>query len=421
MYFISSYNKILEVPNGKRLYNTITKKSIGYSILFDDITDKLNNQQIEYKADNLEETILQIIVAECVFRGLLIPIEQINSERQYLEDLTLFTRGKIGFFNCSFIDCNSLNNEEGTKIGFLGIASDAGAARPGSRYGPEIIRERSTTLNFRGIPENHLINLKAKRNVFENGNIFELGNINLTSQDHELCLKKVNLAVQALGTNIIPIIIGGDHSFSLAIIEALYSKRNAPFSIIQFDSHLDVQIWGEFNPNNSRPHKLDQPSHSNFISWVKEKVPEVEILQVGISAYQSISNKLQEKLIIDYLGFIGTQITDIEFLTNQGFSFVNEKFPSNQDVYITIDVDVLNSCIMTETGFPSSTGITFAQLYSTVISICEDNNVIGVDIMEFGTSHKREQHYDMATRLCFLILAVIEKINQKIGARKEII
>lgn len=412
MFIVSSYTKVTQNNKIKKWQNTISKKAIGYSDNFESIIPELLLQQLETKSEDLEESLRQLILCECLYRGLVIPEKHIDNEIEYLQGITIFSRVNNGFFNSPVIDCNTIKDKQGNQFAFIGIPCDHGASRPGSRFGTQLLRERSCNINFRGNGVNHLFNLKNKQNVFQFKNVYDFGDIYFPKNEFEICLNKVKEAFNHIPSNVIPISIGGDHSFTLPILEALYLKRAKPFTVIQLDNHLDIQLWGEFTLDN-QPKKLDKVSHSNFISWMHNKMPELKLLQLGVSEYQSIGEISQETYIGNYLSNIGAQITDVDILLSHSISEILDKIPIDTDVYLTIDVDVINSSVMKQTGFPSPTGITYQQLYQITKAICERNNIIGIDIMEFGGSHKRDEHYDMSTCLCFLILEIIQQVAVK--------
>ena len=190
-------------------------------------------------------------------------------------------------------------------------------------------------------------------------------------------------------------------------MKGIYSNRkNKKFTIIQLDSHLDIQVWGDFD--NGYPKKLTVPDHSNFISWVKHYMPEISILQIGINNYQGIPrNNLDD--VTRYLDNIGQRITNIEIFNNTQ-EYLENKLPKNQDIYLTIDVDVINSVYMPSTGYPGAIGINLEMIFFIIKTICLYNNIIGVDIMEFAQSANKEFHSRMSNIVNSLILEIIKGI-----------
>ena len=54
-----------------------------------------------------------------------------------------------------------------------------------------------------------------------------------------------------------------------------------------------------------------------------------------------------------------------------------------EDVYITIDVDVLDPSIMPAVGTPEPDGMSWRQLSDIVESVTRHKHVVGLDLMEF--------------------------------------
>jgi arginase family enzyme len=413
LYKMSSHTKVVMTQSGKKLCNHITKKAIHYSNNFVSILPKIFDQQLNKLENDLEKRFLQLIAYECLYRGLIVPaeIETPYEETEYLRNLFPFESPEKGFFNQPITDYDALRLKIEPSMVFVGIPCDLGSPRPGSRFGPELLRERSLDFNFRSKIGNALWDISTGKNIFQSGNFYDLGNVAFHNKSYENCIQTIKDIALSIPFNNIPLIIGGDHSFSFPIIEATYEKRAKPFTVIQLDSHLDIQVWGKFK--NFEPEHLDPINHGNFISWVHKKMPELTILQIGVFPYQSIDDgENQNQDIINYLSSISKKITNLEILSSPTYE-IEWKLPHSEDVYLTIDVDVLNSFYVSQTGFPSPTGLNQQQFLTILKKICLQNNIIGVDLMEFGSSDKRELHYNASTFLTAAILEIIKFITEK--------
>ncbi len=408
MYIFSSFNKLISAEQGCRLYNSITKKSIGYSNFIESLSVKFFHQQLEKLEINFNDKLLQIIVAELLSRGIIIPIEKQYNELDYLNSITPLQLPTVGFMNCKTIDVDLIdyNNEKESAITLFGVPCDLGAARPGSRYGPKLLRLKSHSINFRG-RDAVILDIQKFRDI-KIRNLLDLGDINLTTSNINNWILKVNNFVSALPIGVIPLMLGGDHTFTLPVIEALWKTRS-PFILLQLDHHLDIQIWGPFKDN--KPENLDLLSHNNFISWLKHAIPQINILQVGVCRYQSIGNKKYLDQVTNYLNWIGKKITDFEIQNNK-IDYILSKLPQKENVYLSIDVDVISSFyIGKHTGFPGPTGIDLEKFSQIIDFISSHNKIIGIDIMEYGISDKVEYHNNSSTIIVNTILNILQNIN----------
>jgi arginase family enzyme len=414
VYFLSSFNKISYTGTTSVYKNIITERSVSIDndTLFL-INTKIVNQQVSNIENDLVKKLLQIITCELLYRGILIPIESKNSERSYLDSLILIQEPSSGsFFRSKVIPEYKIDllEKDNLNVVFCGIPSDIGAKNPGSRFGPQLIRERSSSIFFRSKSKDPcLIDLRFEQNSFDFNFVYDFGDISLNRLNSEDSINKVKEVSKIISKNAVPFFIGGDHLFTLPIVEGLYEVRKKPFTFVQLDHHLDIQLWGDFKEN--KPEILTEPDHANFVSWIHHKIPELKIFQLGIDNYQSI-NKDNFNNITSYLNSLGSRITNLDILS-QGLDQILQKLPKEEDIYLSIDVDVLNNSIMCATGYPAHTGINLEHFVMFVSYLCQRNNVIGVDLMEFGLSNNHSTHRSMSTLLITIILEILRKIVKK--------
>jgi arginase family enzyme len=112
---------------------------------------------------------------------------------------------------------------------------------------------------------------------------------------------------------------------------------------------------------------------------------------------------------------VGRQLSDID--TNAASSEQLLDFiGTGQDVYLTIDVDVLSRRELLSTGYPADIGISFARLLEIVSMTIKHNTIIGIDIMELGTPDglSPQQAISDAQKIAILLLRIIQDLSQKL-------
>lgn len=412
MYLLSSFNKVINDNNKKFYFNTITKRQVIYSDFLVSSMDFFLSQSLDYTETRIEDKISQIITAELLYKGIIIPVSEKENEIEYLNSIVNFFSGiSTTFFKSKnitegelIISTNITHNSD--RIIFCGIPFDFGSTKPGTRYGPRILREESSNMLFRG-SDGFLFDISESKNIFFNKEIYDIGDINLPLNLKSQSLKKIQYLSCKLFEFGIPIFIGGDHLYTLPIIEGLYSYRQSPFTIVQMDYHLDIQLWGAFK--NNKPIILTEPTHANFISWINHRIPDLSIFQVGVCNYQSIPENIDNADVCNYLKSIGIQLSNLE-IAAYGWEKLLNKLPINQDIYLTIDIDVLNCIYIPNTGHASPLGISIIDFYKIIKYICKNNNLIGVDIMEFGNNDYLEKQAPKAEIVLNIILEIIKSI-----------
>ena len=120
----------------------------------------------------------------------------------------------------------------------------------------------------------------------------------------------------------------------------------------------------------------------------------------------------QEQEIFHYLSTIKTRLTDMDILSSSREEVVR-KLPKNECVYISVDVDALSFLIMPQTGYPAPLGMSESMLFCILDYIIKHNDLIGIDIMEFGQTNQHEKHQHVATLLNSLILNIIQSTCSK--------
>jgi agmatinase len=165
--------------------------------------------------------------------------------------------------------------------------------------------------------------------------------------------------------NKFPIIIGGEHSLTLGAVRACVD-RYPDLSILQIDAHADCRDSYDGNPY----------SHASVSYHLYKALPEPLITQVGIRNISSgeVEWMEEEKPRIN-----------IFWARHQDKWNFNEIINTLSDnVYLTIDIDGLDSGIMPATGTPEPGGMTWYQLMELIKQLCIKKNVVAADVVEFA-------------------------------------
>lgn len=338
-----------------------------------------------------EKEYYTLIAEELLDRGILIP-EKETQELLYLKNKFPLKRQKTSFFNTKKISVftSSIANYD---IAFLGVPSDLGSTRPGTRYGVELLREQSLNYNFKG----QLLDLRSRSEV-NLKSICDIGNLIIEQKSDVDGYKALENIYNRIPPEVIPFMIGGDHSYTYSAVSSQL-KKFEDLHYIHIDSHTDIQTW------NSSSKEI---WHSNFLSILMDENPKLNIHLRGVRPYISTSPE-STKDVLSY----------IEKLKSISFDSCADEnhligLPKNKNVYISIDVDVLNSNILEQTGHPNPDGIKLSALKNMIDFLISNNKVAGIDIMEFGKSSNRDQHRREAQLISRLILECVQKIQREI-------
>ena len=137
----------------------------------------------------------------------------------------------LPWYNANFL-CAS-TKLEGSKIALLGAPYDSTTSfRPGTRYGPPAVRAASYGLESYS-PE---LNLDLEDISFS-----DLGDLELPFGRPERAFDVLRAGVQyVLENNVMPLVIGGEHSLTLPCVEAVH-KKYPSLHLLVFDAHCDLR------------------------------------------------------------------------------------------------------------------------------------------------------------------------------------
>ncbi len=160
-----------------------------------------------------------------------------------------------------------------------------------------------------------------------------------------------------------PLLLGGDHSIAIGAIGA-FKERKKDISIIQFDAHSDSrdEIFGS------------KYTHASVMARVREMYDKV--VQVGLRSIDGDSAKaLNPKCTLtmeDIHGLSGKEIAR-KIIEATG-----------SEIYITIDLDVLDPSEMPSVGTPEPDGLSFNQITEIIREISKKKRLVGLDIVELS-------------------------------------
>ncbi len=299
-------------------------------------------------------------------------------------DSDCFVRPKVTFAHCPSVNVIDVEQES---IVIAGIGSDqATTGHPGTRYGPERMREVSTrfitydrdvfTLANRG-----WYSADIGKVILEGAPFADVGNVvnHLSENPHAFYERCHKAALAILHRKAFPVFIGGDHSISAPLIRAC-GEVYKDLTLIHFDAHTDLAEW-----DSSVSHH-----HGNVMSRVLYENPGLEIYQFGIRGFAGAPSHHNRCHVIRQREIDADLHVVIE-----------RHIPHDRTCYFSFDVDVLDPCFAPGTGTPVPIGMTPGTILRLFEAIARQNRIVGIDVVELCPGLDRS---DMTTNLVFHIL-----------------
>ncbi|MFZ4548934.1 MAG: agmatinase [Bacteroidales bacterium] len=265
-----------------------------------------------------------------------------------------------------------LTSFESSKIVIVPVPYDGTTTwNKGSEKGPKAIIEASLNLEMYDIDtdsEVHKLGIHTAEPVTE-------------ASSPEAMVDEVYTRVKALfKKKKFPVILGGEHSVSVGAFKAA-SEQFSDLTILQFDAHADIR--DELNGSKY--------NHQCVMARAAEMAP---IVQVGI---RSMSAAEREDIKPDRV-FYAMQIYD---QSTWMYELLNKL---TRNVYITIDLDVLNPSIMASTGTPEPGGMNWFDIINILKKISEQVNIVGFDITELVPNKDNKAPDYLTAKLIYTLL-----------------
>jgi agmatinase len=242
----------------------------------------------------------------------------------------------------------------------------------GSDKGPDAILEASVNLEFYDIEtssEAHLKGIHTVAPVLEKETPEELVNA-VYKRTHSLLTEKK-----------FPVIIGGNHTVPIGAYRA-YSEIFDDLSILQLDAHADLRPEYEGSKFN----------HACAISRAREYAP---VVQVGIRSMSADELPYLERERM----FFAHEL----YYNKELYRKALDKLTSN--VYITIDLDVLDPSLMPSTGTPEPGGPEYFELMHFLRDVIKERNVVGFDVVELCPSQSNKSPDFIAAKIIYQLLS----------------
>ena len=199
-------------------------------------------------------------------------------------------------------------------------------------------------------------------------------------------LNQVSLLNQkSIEKNLFPLTLGGEHSITAGCIEP-FIKKFKNVTILQIDAHADLR-----NSYNNQKY-----SHASAMRRCLD-FKNVNLISIGI---RNISK--------EEISFLKKNTSRIKIFWAKDQKKWNlqyfKRLIKNKNVYLTFDVDGLDSSIMPATGTPEPGGLFWYETLSLIKTTFKNANVIGADINELAPIKGFNSYNFLVAKLAYKIL-----------------
>ena len=206
-------------------------------------------------------------------------------------------------------------------------------------------------------------------------------------KDIKIALNKMSkINQEILNQKLFPMTLGGEHSITPGCI-APFTKKFKNICLLHFDAHADLR----------ESYNGEKFSHASAIKRCLD-YPNVSLISFGI---RNIS-----KSEIPFLKKNSSRINI--FWAKDKNKWNLNKFKNlikNKTVYLTFDVDGLDSSIMPATGTPEPGGLLWDETLDIIKIAAKNSKIVGADINELSPIKGFNSYNFLVAKLAYKILS----------------
>ena len=247
--------------------------------------------------------------------------------------------------------------------------------KPGCRFGPDVIRDA-----FNNIEIFHP-NLQVD---LETVNIKDFGNIQHTVVATEMLDMVEKITSELRKDNKPLVILGGEHLLTLGS----YMSFPKEVGYVVFDAHYDLR-------DEYANTKL---SHAAYLRRIVEKRGADNIVHIGARSFVKDELEFLTKNKIN-------SISDKEIRLGNACRQLKDSISTFDELYVSIDLDVVDPAFAPGVGNPEAVGITSRELYDLVTSL-ENKKIVGSDVVELNPTFDNGSTASLAAKMISTIIAM---------------
>ncbi|MBA4139052.1 MAG: arginase [Segetibacter sp.] len=302
-------------------------------------------------------------------------------------------------------------------IKLIEVPSEIGAGTRGASLGIDAIK--IAALDFMS---NFFVHFPSEKIATENNLLFEpiaspyAKRINGVAAMYDKVSKAVK---EAIKSNFFPVVISGDHSNSGATIAGIkMAKPNAKLGVIWLDAHADLHTpyttptgnmhgmplaaaIAEDNAENA-VHELDEETRKHWeylknIGNLHPKILPEDVVLISLRDYEKEEQALIEKHRIKVITSNEVRRKGPESIARTVIRHLGDC----TDIYVSFDVDCLDSSISKGTGTPVSNGLREREAEDLISKFMQNRKICCFEISEVNPTLDKE---NLMAEIAFNIL-----------------
>jgi arginase family enzyme len=264
--------------------------------------------------------------------------------------------------------------------------------RSGADAGPDAVRRYSVLASLRHgrglVPETDrdLVILDRLR-------VVDYGDVAVVPGDvEETFLRAHEKLADVVAAGAVPVVLGGDHSIPVPVLQVLAGKLSGRLGIVVLDSHFDMSYEPRYWAGSqwARAFELGVVEPENFV-------------QIGI---RGVRESLADRAVADELGYRYHTMSDVDELGIRAVAqdALEIATRGTEAVYISLDIDVVDTAHGGQ-KYPEPGGLSARELLRT-LRVLSRAHVAGFDLCCLAPRYDLQGHLSqLAARAALEVIA----------------
>jgi agmatinase len=264
------------------------------------------------------------------------------------------------------------------QVAFLGVPYDGGTPQPGlptgQRAGPAAAREATEAqFYYPRLPDGvddpgaeGWYDVEADRDYLVGVRMADVGDVAIQGSDTEANYSRITGATRTIvERGALLVAIGGDHSISYPLGRGM--EPLGEFDVVHIDAHTDFldDLDGARLTGASQLRRLAELPFVRTVSALGVR----NVDRVEVDAMRELG---------------GRWATTLDVLDRGASSVVRETVRQAERLYVSIDLDVLDSSLAPGHSLPEPGGLSYRQLRGVLVEVARRGRVIGFDVVELN-------------------------------------
>ncbi len=274
------------------------------------------------------------------------------------------------------------------KIRILGVPMDLGQSRRGVDMGPSALRVAGLQARLKqlGYSVEDIGNISVKQPEEQH---YGDKHAKYLTEIAETCQGLAETVERTLGEEMMPLILGGDHSIaagSVAGVSSFFRKQSKRIGLIWLDAHGDVNT-PETSPSGN-VHGMPLASVIGYgaselteLSGFKPKVEPQNIAMVGIRNLDAKERQLVKKSGVHVFTMRDIDERGMRDVMAEALRFASD---DTNGIAVSLDMDFLDPSEAPGVGTPVRGGVTYREAHLALEMIADSRALVSFELVEIN-------------------------------------